>query len=40
MKSVNFWNVGIFTWILCVQDEWDILKWNDLKSLDKTLFYL
>ena len=30
MKSVIFLNEGTFTQISSVQDEQDILKWNDL----------
>ena len=40
VKSVNFWNEGTFTRISSLQDERVILKWNDLYSLDKALFYL
>ena len=29
-KKSYFWNKGTFTWISSVQDERDILKWNDL----------
>ena len=39
-KSVTFWNEDTFTLTSFVQEVHIILKWNNLQSLDKALFYL